>query len=122
MKAYHYFLALGVAITVWADLVASDVLRVAHGVIPVALVLAAGLAWGFTAGFAPRKILGIPTIVSACHTILWFIASAVDTRTFFGGAMMPVMSFWAWLLVTVLVGILSMARNLALRSGRNKQT
>ncbi len=45
----------------------------------------------------------IGAIVSALHTIVLYLATQADNRTFFGGKMVPMIAACIWLLVCMLI-------------------
>lgn len=102
MKTFSYILlVIAVLLTVLADLLAAEIIYVEGGESVLFLGLLAGLAWLLTCCLGPRWIVLVAMINAPLHALFWFIAASVDNRTFYGGAMMRIISFWAWLIVTV---------------------
>ncbi len=110
MRAYWYVFLVSVVLTICADLLAAEVVELTDGEPVLLLALVAGIPWVITSLIGPRRIVLIAIANAVLHAVSWFFVSTIDARTFFGGAMMPVLSFWGWALVSVVVVCLGAIR------------
>jgi|GEM_PF-4443115 len=49
-------------------------------------------------------------VISLLHCVILFVACAFDTRTFYGGAMVPVVAMYCWVLVTGVLALTVLLR------------
>ena len=105
--------------TAVADMIAGEIIDVSDGELAMAMVLLSGALWvvalcvggDWTAFAALCNAIG--------HVLIWFLLSHLDRRTFFGGAMMRIISAWGWVFVTVLL-IITLTIRSAVRSARRR--
>jgi hypothetical protein len=115
MRAYWYVFLVSVVLTICADLLAPEVVALTDGGPVLLPALVAGVPWAITCLIGPRRIVLIAIANAVLHAVSWLFMSSIDTRTFFGGAMMPILSFWGWVLVSVVVVCLGAIRLRRLR-------
>ena len=120
MKPFGYAFLLSAALTLLADLIGADVVSVDSGAILLLAVLIAGVAWTGALWIGPRWVAIAALLNAVGQTIIWFIAASRDTRTFFGGAMMRIISTWGWGLVTVVLVVTALIRLAVLRVRQKK--
>jgi len=103
MKPFMWLFFVAIVITGLGDLLAAQVIATTQGEFVLLIVAVAGIGWAWTCWAGPPWVAIVALANAVIHVTAWFTAASFDRRTFYGGAMFPIISFWSWLMVTLVV-------------------
>ena len=101
---------VAVALTVLADLMGAEAIATEHGELVLTVAVPAGLAWAWVCWAGARWCMLVALANATVHLAAWAIVAGLDDRTFFGGAMLPVLSLWGWLLAWLILTPIAVVR------------